>query len=502
MAILKFAKYLLLFLNLSFVTPQASGNEQTQNNNDTTINVDKADTAWMIVSSLLVMVMTPALGFFYGGLVKTKNTISMMGQCLVIYTATALLWTLVGFSLVFGKSQGGLIGDSSNFALIDVGYQPKAPYGNTIPFFLFYFFQTKFACITPALIIGATAEKIRLFPMLVFSLIWSLFVYCPIAHWIWNSGGWLNILGVKDFAGGTVIHISAGTSALAIALVLDRNLKRQNASKLKQSKRKPSDASILNLVHRHSEQHKDIERINVTFSKNALIFLVIGTMLLWFGWFGFNGGSALAANGQAVLAVVNTNLAPCASLIMWLLLDVTHKRHPTVSGMCIGAISGLAGVTQAAGFVRVWAAIIIGILSAILPYYFVHLREKYKLFDDRLDVFGCHGMGGFIGAVTSGLFYCDIGVNNECNTSTGIGAVYGNANLLAYQIIGALAAASWAFLFSTAIFHLIILMFKISNENVDEGIDKADYHEYVLPETEFKEVSIKSTDVSDLEKEK
>lgn len=479
----------------SNLQPLSNSSNQSNSTNSTTTSTDLPlsgpDVSWLIVASLLVMVMTPSLGFFYGGLVKTKNMISMMGQCLAIFSVTTVVWTLIGFSLTFGPSNGGLIGDASYFALQGVNYQPHPNYGPTIQFFLFYFFQTKFACITPALIIGSTAERVRFTPMVVYSVVWVIVVYCPIAHWNWNANGWLSLLGTKDFAGGNVIHISSGVSALAIAFVLDRDLKKKSRKiEEREYNEDKTSGKILPRSHASSsmtlaEEANDMNVINTTFTKNSLVFLVIGTMLLWFGWFGFNGGSALSANGKAVLACVNSNVAPCTALITWVILDSIFKGRPTVSGMCIAIICGLVGVTPAAGFVRVWAAGVIGILSAAIPYFFCLLRERYKFFDDRLDVFGCHGLGGIVGGVCTGLFYCDISATNECDVSSGIGSVYGSGSLLSYQLIGILATVSYSFIMSTLIFYAISKIFRIANIDDNLGVDKLDYHECALPETEF-----------------
>ena len=449
--------------------------------------VSPGDSAWMIVASILVMIMTPAVGFFYGGMVKTKNMISVLAQTFAIYAITTVVWTLIGFSLSFGGTNAGVWGDLQNFALNKVDYEPNSNYGSTIPFFLFYFFQTKFAVISPALIIGATAERVKFLPICIFSLIWTILVYCPIAHWNWNMGGWLNMLGTKDFAGGNVIHISAGISAIAIVFVIRDEINYRNIDNLQSEepnlgfiRNQPKKGYMINEYEKTYSRPKS--KSDSDDSKNSLVFVVIGTMLLWFGWFGFNGGSAFMAERSAILAIVNTNVSPCISLLTWVVLDLIFKGRPTLTGMCIGAVAGLVGITPAAGFCRVWAGVVIGVGSSFFPYMFTMIKDKYKLFDDRLDVFGCHGIAGIWGGFCVGLFYCDIKYDNTCDPNSS-GAFYGNGGIqLVYQLIGIISTVSYCFVSSTIIMYLLKLTMKITVDRklIDDGLDKVEFNENAL----------------------
>jgi len=432
------------------------------------------------------MVMTPAVGFFYGGLVKTKNMISVLAQTFAIYAITTLSWTIIGFSFTFGGSNKGFWGDFSYFGLNGVDYNLNPNYGPTISFFLFFFFQTKFAIISPALIIGATAERVRFLPICIFSFLWSLLVYCPIAHWTWNVSGWLYLLGTKDFAGGNAIHIAAGVSAMAAVLVLRDEINYHDDENGQLSNRN-REAYINYRSRSSSDIHfaKDIygtkRKTEEEDSKNSIVFVVIGTMLLWFGWFGFNGGSALIAERSAILAVVNTNIAPCVTLIVWVLLDLIFKERPKVTGMCIGSVAGLVAITPGAGIVRVWAGIIIGLGAAIFPYILTTIRDKYKLFDDRLDVFGCHGVAGIWGGFCVGLFLCDIRNDNTCDPNS-LGAIYGNKMQLIYQMFGIVSTVVYSFVVSTIIMYVLKVSMKITVDKkiIEKGLDIGEFKESAL----------------------
>jgi Amt family ammonium transporter len=446
--------------------------------------IDSSDTSFVIICSILVMLMTPALGFFYGGLVKTHNMMSMLGQCLTIYCVSALIWTIVGFSLVFcNSSNWGLIGGLSHALLIGVDYKPNTNISSDIPFFLIYFFEMQFACVCPALIIGATAERIRWKPMIIFCLAWHLLVYCPIAHWNWNHNGWLNLLGIKDFAGGNVIHITAGMSAMAVVIYLENEPIRKTS---------PRSIRKQELTTQYTDNlsvfEKDELIVNINFSKSSLVFMVIGTMLLWFGWFGFNAGSAFKSDHRALLAAVNTNISPAFALITWVLLDFIYKKKPSVSGMCMSVVCGLAGITPGAGFLRVWATIVIGIFSTLCAYFTLLYRDKYKIMDDRLDVFGCHAVSGIVGGLGVGFFFCDITIDGSaCSTSEGYGIVYGDYMQLCYQLIGIVSTVAYSFITTYLIITILSVFMDVSTGwNIEEGFDKLDFNEYGLPPAELR----------------
>ena len=486
--------YIKIFIFLTIVFLINSQNVSNNSTNTTIQNlhnlINAGDTAWVLSSGCLVMLMTPALGFFYGGLVKTKNMISILGQCFAIYSITSVTWTIIGFSLAFGNSYQGFFGGGAYAGLNNVTFTPNSNYGPTIPFILYFFFQTKFAVITPALIIGATAERVRFLPICIFSFIWTLLVYTPVAHWNWNAVGWLNVLGTKDFAGGNSIHISSGISALAIVLAI-RDIRIPRFSE-GQGNLKKEECS--NLIHNPSTflQKKKIPNIQkedpikefekTLESKNSLVFVVLGTMLIWFGWFGFNGGSALNIGDKAMLGVVNTNIAASASLLSWVLMDVIFKGRPTVTGMCIGTICGLVGITPAAGFVRYYASFIIGFFSSVVSYFFCLLRERYKLYDDRLDVFGCHGISGIWGGIATGLFLCDISdIDDQCSNND-LGAVYGMPIQLVYQSFGIISTISYCFVMSTIIMFFLKSYMTITFHKslVEKGLDRLEFNEFAI----------------------
>ena len=294
--------------------------------------LNPGDIAWVLTATALVMIMTPAVGFFYGGLVRLKNLVSTIVQCFVIFAVVSLVWALWGYSLAFAPSINGIIGDLSDLGLNNVGAAPNPNYASTIPELLFFAFQLKFAAITPALIIGAFAERIRFKSLQIFIILWATFIYAPIAHWVWGIGGWLKVLGVLDFAGGLVVHISAGVSAVAAALVIGR---RRGLSPSKEMR------------------------------PNNVPFVILGASILWFGWFGFNGGSALAANELAVSALVGTNLSSGSGWVSWMLVDWMRKGKPSAVGISVGAVCGMVAITPAAGFVAPLPAILIGLVAGV-----------------------------------------------------------------------------------------------------------------------------------------
>jgi len=332
-----------------------------------------ADVAWMLTATALVLFMTPGLAFFYGGMVRRKNMVSTMFQSLFSMGIVSLLWLVVGFSLAFGDSIGGLVGNPFTFAFFNrVGGATHTTLSPTIPLALFALFQLKFAIITPGLITGAFAERVRFSAVVLFSALFSIFVYAPLAHWTWHPAGFLRTLGVLDFAGGTVVHMSAGLAALAAAMYL--------------GKRKDRTAAPANIP-----------------------YVLLGTGMLWFGWFGFNAGSALAANESAVMAFLSTNTASAAAMVAWVMMDVIQGRKASALGACIGAVVGLVAVTPAAGFITVGQSLFIGVVAACVSNLAVQWRSKTEL-DDTLDVFPCHGVGGIVGMILTGVFANDVGL--------------------------------------------------------------------------------------------
>jgi ammonium transporter, Amt family len=368
--------------------------------------ISAGDTAWVLVSAALVMLMTPGLGFFYGGLVRRKNVLSTVMHSFFILCLISVQWVLWGYSLAFGPDWKGLgiIGDLSWVGLNGVTVLPNKDYSATVPHQAFMMFQMMFAVITPALISGAFAERKRFKAFVLFSLLWATFVYDPLAHWVWGHGGWLGKLGALDFAGGTVVHISSGVSALVAAWVLGKRI-----------------------THKRGE---DVEPHDIP-------MVVLGCALLWFGWFGFNAGSALAANGLAASAFVNTNTAAAMAALTWLTISWAHKGQPSVVGATAGAVAGLVAITPAAGYVTPGASIIIGLLVALVCYGAVMLRDKMNV-DDALDVWAVHGVGGTVGALCTGLFATTL-----VNASGANGAFNGNVSQIWIQLIA--VTASWVF---------------------------------------------------------
>ena len=350
------------------------------------LKMASGDLSWLMTSTALVMLMTPALGFFYGGLVRKKNLVSTIVQCLIIFAVVSIIWAIIGYSLVFGNSVNGIIGDLSLVGLNTIGiHSVNLALAPAIPEMLFFAFQLKFAAITPALIIGACAERIKFRSLLIFIVLWSTLIYAPIAHWVWNPEGWLRDLGAIDFAGGIVVHISAGLSALAAALVMG---KRRGCVFWKDE---------LKTLDKKTKSGGESKPSNIP-------YVILGAGMLWFGWFGFNGGSALAANELAVSAIVTTNLAAAGAAVSWMLLDWLRKGKPSAVGISIGAVVGLVAITPAAGYVTVTGAIIIGLLAGVISNFVANWRLARTRVDDTLDVFACHGVGGIWGSIATGLF--------------------------------------------------------------------------------------------------
>ncbi len=374
--------------------------------------MDTGDTAWVLTSTALVMLMTPALGFFYGGLVQRKNVLSTIMHSFFILALISVQWVLWGFSLAFSPGTS-FIGGISWLGLQGVGQEPNPDYAATIPALLFMAFQMMFAVITPALITGAFAERKRFKAMVAFVLLWATFVYAPVAHWVWAVGGWLRDFGALDFAGGTVVHITAGVAALVAASMLGKRIGFGSAS---------------------------LEPHNLTYT-------VLGAGLLWFGWFGFNAGSALGANGLAANALVVTNTAAAMGGLAWMTASWLRHGHPSVLGLAAGAVSGLVAITPAAGFVNVPASIIIGLGAGIFCFFAVDILKRTMGVDDALDVFAVHGIGGIWGALATGLF-----ASTAVNPAGFDGLFYGNPSQLYKQAVAVAVVAAF-----TAVVTWIIL---------------------------------------------
>ncbi|GHO99078.1 ammonium transporter [Reticulibacter mediterranei] len=398
--------------------------------------INAGDTAWVLTSAALVMVMTPAVGFFYGGMVTSKNVVSVIKQSLLILGIVSVQWVVIGYSLVFGKDLGGVIGGLNFFGLAGVGYAPNADYAGTIPQLAFMVFQAMFAIITPALIIGSFVERIRFRTLVLFVILWSTIVYDPIAHWVWGVGGWLRNLGALDFAGGTVVHISAGFAGLAAALVIG---KRRNFQK------------------------------GVAIVSNNVPFVLLGAALLWFGWFGFNAGSALSASALAVSAFVVTNTAAAASGLTWMVLSWAENKKPSAMATATGAVCGLVAITPASGFVGPVASIAIGIIAGIVTYLMLFIRSKLTRIDDTLDVWAAHGMGGVTGAILTGIFAEKI-INGAGNN----GLLFGNPGQLWTQILAVLVTAVYSFVVTFILLKLLSpLGLRVSEKEETEGLDLA-----------------------------
>ena len=369
-----------------------------------TNSLNAGDTAWVLVCCSLVLLMTPALGFFYGGMVRRKNMLSTLTLSYVFMALIGVQWVLFGYSLSFGQDIGGFIGGLGAVGLMGVGAAPSPDYGPTIPHQVFVSFQMMFAVITPALITGAFVERVRFKTFLLFSLLWATLVYDPLCHWVWAKGGWLAQMGCLDFAGGTVVHIAAGFSALAFALVVGR---------------------------RKGYPNTPMEPHNIPFT-------VLGAGLLWVGWFGFNAGSALAANGVAGNALLATNTSGAAAGLVWLLLSWLDGRPGTL-GLATGMVVGLAAVTPASGYVTPMAAMFIGAVAAPISYYTIRFRERKHL-DESLDVWACHGMASTWGVLATGLF-----ATTQVNPGGGNGLFYGNPGQFGVQLLAALVTMVFAF---------------------------------------------------------
>lgn len=399
-------------------------------------SIDSGDTTWVLVSAALVMIMTPAVGFFYGGMVRSKNIVSVLKQSIVIMAIVSIQWVLFGYSLVFGKDYEGIIGGLNHFGLFGVGFAPNPEYAATIPQLVFMSFQGMFAIITPVLIIGAVVERMRFKTLLIFVLLWTTLVYDPIGHWVWGVGGWLRGMGALDFAGGTVVHISAGFSAIAAALVVGKR----------------------SAMKKHG------------ISPNNVPFILLGAGLLWFGWFGFNAGSALSASALAANAFVVTNIAAAASALTWMFLSFSENKKPSAIATAIGAVCGLVAITPASGFVGPISSLAIGIIAGVVTYLALFIRTKRIKIDDTLDVWAAHGIGGVTGALLTGVF-----AEKVINVAGNNGALFGNPSLMGVQMLAVIVTAGYSFLMTYGILKLLSMKFPLRVPLVEEtkGLDLA-----------------------------
>ena len=417
--------YFFVLLVIVIICVYSASNYQ-----ELTSAIDSGDTAWMIVASAFVLLMTPGLSFFYGGMVSKKNIISTMLQSFIALGVVSILWVLIGFSLAFGDSIGGIIGNPlTYFAFNNVGLEPNPDFTSTIPFLLFALFQLKFAIITPALITGSFAGRVRFRSYIFFMVLFSLLIYSPLAHMTWHPDGLFRNWGILDFAGGTVVHMSAGFAALAGAIFL--------------GKRKKIIESPANVP-----------------------YVILGTGLLWFGWFGFNAGSALGANSDAVIAFANTNIASATAMITWIFYERMLGRKMSAVGACIGAVVGLVAITPAAGFVNIGQSMFIGFIAAIISNYAIHLKNKTNV-DDTLDVFPSHGVGGIVGMLLTAVF------------AEQVGLIYGQTDTFLYHLLGLALVSVYCFFGSYLLYMIVdrILTMRVREDQEERGLDLSQHGE-------------------------
>ncbi len=395
--------------------------------------VDTGNTAFIIICSALVLLMTPGLAFFYGGMVRKKNVLSIMMQCIAVMAVVSVQWVLMGYTLSFGPDVGSVIGSLDFLGLQGVSILPSPDYASTIPHYVFVAFQLMFAIITAALISGAFAERMRFSAFILFVLAWTTLVYDPVAHWVWG-GGWLGQLGALDFAGGTVVHISSGVSGLVVALFIGKRLGKERD----------------------------------TIVPHNLPFTVLGAALLWFGWFGFNAGSALAADGIAGLAFLVTNTCAAAGAISWVAAEWIHHGKPTVFGAVSGAVAGLVAITPAAGFVSPLSAVVMGMIVGPVCYLFVSTIKEKVGYDDSLDAFGIHGVGGTVGALSTGIF-----ASTAVNPAGVDGLLFGGLHVFGVQVVAVVATYIYAALVTLVILKVIsmIVPLRVSDEEEVVGLD-------------------------------
>ncbi len=399
-----------------------------------------ADVAWMLMATALVLLMTPGVAFFYGGMVPLRSVVSTKLQSFASMGFVTLLWAICGYSLVFSGNGNGFIGNFDYFMLSGVGMEPNPAYGSTIPHVLFMLFQATFAIITPALITGAVAERVRFKAWLVIMALWSVLVYVPVAHWVWGPGGWIAQMGGLDFAGGMVVHMTSGYAALVAAVMLGN---RKNF---------------------RPDEHN---------SFSALMVLLGGT-LLWFGWIGFNAGSALAANGLAAHAAATTILAAAAAMSTWMICDWTVHGRPTAIGSAVGAVAGLVAITPAAGFVSLQSAMFIGVIAAVICNYATRLVKNKLKTDDTVDVFACHGIGGTVGALLTAVF-----ASSDVNPAIPDGLMYGDTKIFFANLIGSMVVIVYTMVMTYIVFKVVGLFMKVRVSEADEktGLDATQHGE-------------------------
>ena len=406
--------------------------------------MNSGDTAFVMICSAFVFLMTPGLAFFYGGLVRRKNVVNTMMACVAIMGLSVVMWALFGYSLAFGGNHAGIIGDFRWFGLNGVGME-AGPYSDSLPHLVFCMFQMMFAMITPALITGSLVGRMKFKALFIFIALWSIIVYYPMAHMVWGAGGFLASIGSVDFAGGNVVHISSGVSALVLAIILGR---------------------------RRGYEH-------TTYRIHNIPFVVLGAPLLWFGWFGFNAGSALKADGLAAHAFMTSAISAAAALLSWMAIDVIKSGKPTLVGASTGLVVGLVAITRGAGFVPIWASFIIGLLVSPICYFGVALVKKKLKIDDALDAFGCHGIGGIWGGIATGLF----GQSSINSVAQWDGLVFGDVRLFAAQIIGILVTIAVAIV-GTLICVAIVRIFtplRVSVKEEQIGMDISQHGESAYP---------------------
>ncbi len=400
--------------------------------------LNTGDTAFLLISAALVMLMTPALGLFYGGMVRQKNVLGTIMHSFFVLGLVSVIWAVVGYTLAFGPGGGPFFGGLKWIGLEGVGQAPYSPYASSVPHLAFMVFQLMFAVITPALITGAIAERMKFGAFVTFIVMWSILVYSPIAHWVWGIGGWIRQLGALDFAGGTVVHISSGSAALAAALV----------------------------VGRRRSGHESLSPHNMPLT-------ILGAAMLWFGWFGFNAGSALTSAGLAASAFVVTHLSAAAATLSWAFMEWRHRGRATTLGAASGCVTGLVAITPAAGFVTPGAAILIGLAAGAVCYLAVHLK-RFAGYDDTLDVVGVHGVGGIVGALGTGLFAVA-----AVNPAGANGLLLGNPHLLLVQAIAVVSVIAYSFTASFIILKVIdwVMGLRVSEEHEEIGLDLTQHSE-------------------------
>ena len=432
---------LMIMVMLGAAVSAFGGDQTVQSGVEMTAgsHIDTGDTAWILISTALVMLMTPGLALFYGGMVRGKNVLGTIMQSFVAIAIVSVQWILVGYSLSFGPDIGGVIGGLDWLGLNGVGITPNTDYAPTVPHLAFMIYQAMFAVITPALITGAFAERMKFSAFFIFTLLWSTLVYDPVAHWVWGTGGWLKNMGALDFAGGIVVHLVSGISALAAAVMI--------------GKRK---GYLQEAMYPHN-----------------LPMTVLGAGLLWFGWFGFNAGSALSAGTLSTMAFVTTHASAVAATLTWVVIEWLHRGKPTMFGAATGSIAGLATITPAAGFVSPLSALVIGLMAGSICYAALNMKGRFG-YDDSLDAFGVHGVGGVLGVFATGLFaetFINPGGNN--------GLFFGNIALLKTQVIAILVTAFYSFVLTVVILKIIdrFIGLRIDEESEVNGLDISQHGE-------------------------